>query len=152
MGQRFNHANQDLPSLLRTVGVDDYTAQSMIPNMMIAPATTDLSMQSVIMTIRAIQRCLNTMGANLREDGELDVDTAQAIQQVTGPGWKSTPWYQILQAIVYAAEGGGTVKTKSRTGHRAVGFIPDLPAMPGGLVGWAALGGLAYYFFGRGKR
>jgi hypothetical protein len=151
MGQAFQHANQDLPTMLRVIGVDDYTATMMIPNMMIAPATTDLDMPPVIMTIRALQRCLNTMGANLREDGDLDVDTARAIRQVTGPGWKSTPWYQIVQAVIYAAEHGGRV-TVGQPPKPAMGFVPDLPVMPGGIVGWAALGGLAYYFFGRGKR
>jgi len=155
MGQIYQHATQDIPTLLRATGVDDYTAQMLVPFMFMAPATTDLDMPSVIEIVRSIQRSLNAIGATLDESGELDVQTAALIQQVTGPGWKSVPWYQILEKIVHHADLGGTVTpVTARAAMGYAGSMGDfaLPAMPGGIWGWAALGGLAYYYFGRKKR
>jgi hypothetical protein len=154
MGQLYDHATQDIPTLLRATGVDDYTAQMLVPFAFMAPATTDLDMPSVIEIVRAIQRSLNALGANLQESGQLDVQTAILIQQVTGPGWKSVPWYQILEKIVHHADRGGTVRPIARPAAGVAGSMCDFApsSMPGGLLGWAALGGLAYYLFGRKKR
>lgn len=156
MGQIFQHANQDLHTLLTTLGIDEYNTTSMISTMMIAPATTDMQMAAVIMVVKALQRALRSMGAtDVADTGLLDLQTASAIEQVTGPGWQSVPWYQTIQAVVWAAEHGVTV-SPMRSAAPAMGYVPmagiTLPDMPGGLLGWAAIGAAAYYFFGRGKR
>lgn len=148
MGALYQHSTQDIPTLLSAVGVDHYTSQMLVPFMFMAPSTTDLDMPSVIEMIRAIQSSLNAIGGELDESGELDLPTAASIQQVTGPGWKSRPWYQIVEAIVYAADHGGKIMP-ARVAPPAMGATIDLPTPPGGILGWAAIAAAVYYFWGR---
>jgi hypothetical protein len=144
MGPLSRHASQDVRTLLRTLGVDEYHATMMIAHMFIAPATTDLDMPPVIVTIRHLQGMLNHMGAGVPETGQLNVQTGAALDALIGPGWMSAPWYEILQAALAAHERG--VDLTPRRPPPAMGFVPDLPRVPGGILGWAALAGAAYYF------
>lgn len=145
---RYAAANQDIRTLLASMGIDDYHATLMIAHMFIAPATTDLDMSPIIMYIAALQTELAKMGAPLRPTGDLDLPTAAALQTIVGPGWQSTPWFQIGQYVVHAADRGATLTPP--TPMPAMGAtidLPSLPSMPGGLMGWAALGAGAYYLF-----
>lgn len=149
----FHAASQDLRTLLQTIGIADWNATMIIPYLLTSPATTDLDMAQVILVIEALQNVLNEMGAQVPVNGELNVATANALDQICGPGWMSAPWYQVIQAVVWAHGHKGTVTPRRRP--KAVGYAMGdiaLPAMPGGSLGWLAAAGAAYYFFFREKR
>ncbi len=153
MSKTFHAASQDLRTLLQSIGIADWNATMVIPYLLTAPTTTDLDMAQVILVIEALQNVLNTMGANLRVSGEFDLPTAKALDEICGPGWQSVPWYNVIQAVVWAHSHGRHVtggQPRAAMGY-AMGAV-DLPSMPGGMLGWLAAAGAAYYFLFREKR
>lgn len=146
----FRHANQDIRTLLISLGVDPYNASALITTTFSSPSTTDLNMQAVILMIKALQGTLRTMGAtDVYPTGQLDLETASAIAQITGPGWKSAPWYMTIQAVAFAADHGRRVSPMRRAAPSYAvpmsGFA--LPSIPGGPLGWLAIGaGVLYYY------
>lgn len=154
MGKIYDYANQDLRTLLGAIGVGPVQSTLIIRSMWIAPATTDLDSAAVIMLVQALQRHLIAMGAPLEINGELDLPTARAIEECVGAEWQSVPWAQIVQLLVKAREAGYQIQGPAPAPgpyEVPMGIIPELPAMPGGLFGWAVLGAAAFYFF-RGRR
>lgn len=152
MGQRYHNATQDLRTLVTTIGIDQWNASMLIPYLWTAPVTTDLDMNQIILLIEHLQKTLNDMGANLVAEGQLDLETADALTQICGPGWKSVPWYQIIEAVIWAHEHGPRIVPRSPRAiagkPAAVGYAMgdlSLPSMPGGALGWAAAAAAAYY-------
>jgi hypothetical protein len=137
--------------LLRGLGITDHNATTIIPYMMIAPATTDPKAGQIIMLVRAIQRILFNLGAtDIQNTGELDPATARALRMVTGEGWERASWGANARAVLSARDlNMHLTPTPSAAPVNGVpvavsGPLDFLPDVPGGLVTYAIVGYLVY--------
>lgn len=150
MGDLSRYANQDMRTLLGTLGVGQISSTLIIRYMFMLPATTDLQSAPVVELIKALQRQLIRMGAPLRVTGDMDVPTADCLERLVGANWQSVPWAQVVQTVISAVE--HDVDLSPRATAPAMGYVPDLPLLPGGILGWAIAGGAAYFFLRNRKR
>ena len=146
MTPRYAAANQDIRTLLRSLGIDEYHATLMIAHMFIAPATTDMDMTPVRLFVKALQTELKKLGAPVEASGEIDLPTAGAFEVICGHDWPSIPWFQIGQYVIHA--GDRHLSFAPKKAPSAMGATVDLPTMPAfGTLGWLAVLGGAYYLF-----
>jgi hypothetical protein len=143
--QRYAAANQDARTLLQSLGIDGYNATLIISHLFIPPATTDMDMAPVLMFVEALQKDLVKLGAPIDPSGEIDLPTAQCFEALCGPDWPSMPWFQIGQSVIHASD--SDIRLAPATPPPAMGGLIDLPAIPGGLLGWAAIGAVVYFGF-----
>ncbi len=147
----------DMRALLLRMGVSDFNATQMIPILFMGPAQTDADMPPVILLVEAFQRNLNAMGASLPVTGRMTPDTVLELRKITGTAWPRMRWFEIANAIRGARESGMLLKpgiTDGRPMRHArpmgnadgLGLSDPFP-MPGGLLGWAAVGALVYWYF-----
>ncbi len=140
--------------LLTELGIGHFNATMILQYMPIAPATTDPKSAPVMLLVQGIQMRLQQLGAAVRQTGYLDQATAMVLDRLIGPGWEQRPWGQVVTAVLAALKARpssvppatiGTEPTVSLAGF-------DLPAVPGGLMTYAAAGAAAYYFFTKRRR
>jgi hypothetical protein len=134
-----NNARQ----LLLGLGMGQYNATMAIQFMFLAPAATDPAMPSIILMTKHLQLGLRAAGAGgVPVTGQIDDATARALIELVGPDWNQVAWYELFRATTEAKR---TRSLEQRAGLE-LGFIPDLPAVPGGMFTWAAAAVVAWYF------
>jgi hypothetical protein len=151
------NAPRNTRDLLTAIGIGQYNATMIITTMMLAPATTDPKAAQVILIVEHLQKTLFGMGAtDVVLSGRLDAPTAAALEQVCGPDWMRMSWSKVVADVVKARDLGLRLDTPEPIGPSgepiAVGDTFDfLPAVPGGIVTYAAAGYLAYRMFFKSK-
>jgi hypothetical protein len=138
----------DARQLLLGLGMGNYNATISIQYMFLAPSSTDPAMPSIILMTKHLQLGLRAAGASISVTGQIDAPTALALIKLVGPDWNHVTWYALFRAVTEAK------KSKTLREHASsmdLGFIPDLPAVPGGMITWAAAAVAAWYFLLRKK-
>jgi hypothetical protein len=138
-------------AMLLALGIGDYNATMLIQSMFISPRATDPAMPQLIVLTKRIQKTLIGMGAQINVTGYLDEPTAQAIDQIASPEWLDDTWGNLVEDVLAAQRAGmtfpqvaiDTAPTPAPTG--GLGDVTDL--MPGGILGYAAVGGFLYWYF-----
>lgn len=138
----------DARQLLLGLGVGNYNATIMIQYMFLAPSATDPAMPSIILMTKHLQLGLRAAGADLAVTGQIDDPTAEALIKLVGPDWNHVTWYALFRAVTEAKK-SQTLRERSK--HMDLGIIPDLPAVPGGILAWTAAAAAVWYFFFRKK-
>jgi len=135
-------------ALLLGIGVGDFNATMIIPYLFIAPSTTDPGMNQIILLTKHVQKALVAMGApGVRVTGKLDNATGAAITQLSGPGWLTRPWYQLVSDVIKGNEQGFVFRDDSQPDTAMVatsGF--DIPDVPGGALTYGVGAAILYYF------
>ncbi len=148
-------STQDARSLVAAIGIGDFNATMVIPYVFLTPANTDPDMPPVRLLVQGIQRVLRQMGASTVSDsGMLQAETATELRRLTGPNWTGMTWGTIIETTLRARDAGrrlDPVKVQPAE-LETLGFLPDLPAVPGGMWTLAAAGVAAYYLFFKRKR
>ena len=134
----------DARQLLLGLGVGNYNATIMIQYMFLAPSATDPAMPSIILMTKHLQLGLRAAGAHsVAVNGQIDDTTARALIQLVGPEWNHVAWYELFRSTIEAKK---RRSLEQQSGNLELGFIPDLPAVPGGMFTWAAAAFAAWYF------
>jgi hypothetical protein len=151
-----HRADNNARQLLLSLGMGQYNATIAIQYMFLTPAATDPAMPSVILMTKHLQLGLRAAGASkVMVTGQIDDPTARALIQLLGPDWNQVAWYELFRATAEA-------KKRRTLEHRAsemeLGLVPDtadglgsLPAVPGGMLTWAALAVVGGYLLLRKK-
>ncbi len=125
--------------LLASIGMGQFNATMAIPYMMISPSTTDPKAAQVILIVQHIQRALFQLGYHdVPDSGQLDLATANALLDVTGPDWNIQPWSASIAAIVSARNHGVRALPAAPPVNDGMpmsvgGPLDFLPDVPGGL-------------------
>lgn len=146
--------------LLQAIGLTHHSGTTIVPYMMIAPATTDPKAAQIIMLVRALQRVLYRIGAtDVQNTGELDPPTARAMRMVAGEDWLRMSWGANVAAVVSARDIGmrltpAPVSAQPMSGvplavSAPLDFLPDIP---GGLVTYGVIGLLVYRHLKKRRR
>lgn len=138
--------------LLQAIGLTHHSGTTIIPYMMIAPATTDPKAGQIIMLVRALQRALYQLGAtDVQNTGELDPQTARAMRMVAGEDWLRMSWGANVAAVVSARDIGMRLTPVPTAGAPMAGIpipvsgpLDFLPDIPGGLITYGLIGFLVY--------
>jgi hypothetical protein len=138
-------SENNVRQLLLRLGMGSYNATMAIQYMFIAPAATDPSMPSIILMTKALQDGLCAAGADCEVTGIVGPRTAKCLAKLVGPRWNQMSWYQLFSAVINAKDRRSF--TAPQTSLSAVGFIPDLPEIPGGLMTIALMAAGAYYLY-----
>lgn len=138
----------DARQLLIGLGVGHYNATIMIQYMFLAPSATDPAMPSIILMTKHLQLGLRAAGAKIDITGQIDAPTARALIKLVGPEWNHITWYALFRAVT---EAKNSQTLRERAKHMNLGLIPDLPAVPGGILAWTAAAAAAWYFLIRKK-
>lgn len=129
--------------ILLGLGMGNFNATIAIQYMFLAPSATDPAMPSIILMTKHLQLGLRAAGANIPVTGQIDDQTAAALIVLVGPEWNHVTWYALFRAVTEAKR----LRTlEQRAGAVELGFVPDLPAVPGGMLTWAAAAVAAWYF------
>jgi hypothetical protein len=145
-----HRADNNARQLLLSLGMGQYNATIAIQYMFIAPAATDPAMPSIILMTKHLQLGLRSAGASkVAVTGQIDDPTARALIQLLGPDWNQVVWYELFRAT---AEAKKRRSLEQRATDLELGATPDLPAVPGGMLTWAAAAVAAWYFLLRKKR
>lgn len=149
-------AERTMRTLLRRLGIGDFSITGCIPFLFIAPATTDPKSPPVILMAKGVQRALNDLGAGVSETGFLDPPTASALRKIVGPKWMSRSWAENIRQVLHAKDLGRTLTPPIKVHNEdppdeGVGFF-DLPDVPGGVVTYAIGAILLYRYLQKGKR
>jgi len=134
--------------LLLGLGMGNYNATIAIQYMFIAPAATDPAMPSIILMTKHVQLGLRAAGAPVAVTGQIDDATARALISLVGPDWNQVTWYELFRATTEAKRQRTLAE---RGGDLEMGFVPDLPEVPGGILTWAAAAVAVWYFLLRKK-
>lgn len=138
---------------LMRLGVGSFNATMLVQDVFVAPATSDPKQPPVILMVRKIQQRLG-----VPTTGYLDVDTANALQAVAGPGWMSLPWIDLIKIVLARTDGKpppyfakAIRKTRPtppdpHLEHSLEGPLDFLPDVPGGIVTYAVAGFLLYRY------
>jgi hypothetical protein len=101
-------------------------------------------MPSIILMTKHLQLGLRAAGAgSVAVTGQIDDATARALIQLVGPEWNQVAWYELFRTTTEAKK---RRSLEQQAGDLELGFIPDLPAVPGGMFTWAAAAVAAWYF------
>jgi hypothetical protein len=138
----------DARHLLLGLGMGNYNATIAIQYMFLAPSATDPAMPSVILMTKHLQLGIRAAGAAIPVTGQIDDATATQLAKLVGPEWNHVTWYALFQAVTEAKRRKSLM---SHEGGLGLGLVPDLPAIPGGMVTWAAAAVAAWYFLIRKK-
>lgn len=145
--------------LLEAIGVSHHNATTIIPYMMIAPATTDPKAGQIIMLVRQLQTMLYGLGAtDVTNTGYLDPPTARALRLVAGENWERSSWGANVGAVLHAQQLGmqlapaQPMATPPMSGMSGMpvavsGPLDFLPDIPGGLVTYGVAAFLLYRLF-----
>lgn len=141
-------------NLLIQLGVGDFNATMMIAYLFVSPMTTDPKSPMIILMVKALQKKLNALGANLIVTGYLDRPTAAALTGLFGTDkWTSWAWSDVIASVVKAPIRDISIKEvppATKYPIAATGDMPlGLPDVPGGLLTYAAAGAALYYFMRR---
>lgn len=143
--------NANSRAILAELGIGDFNATLLIPNMMIAPAQTDPSMASVKLLTRAMQKTMQKMGAPVIASGTIDQNTAYCLHALAGPQWNDTVWFDLAKRLIAARDRGlrfnlhyGAVGGRPPVELSGISdLLPDIPNLP-----FIAIGAyLAYRYF-----
>jgi hypothetical protein len=140
-----NNARQ----LLLGLGMGQYNATMAIQFMFLTPAATDPAMPSIILMTKHLQLGLRAAGSGVAVTGQIDDATARALIELVGPDWNQVAWYELFRSTIEAKK---RRSLEQRAGNLELGFIPDLPAVPGGMFTWAAAAVAAWYFLFHKKK
>ena len=123
---------------LLDLGIGDFNATLVIPQMMIAPAQGDPDMTQVKVLTKAFQKTMQQMGATwILATGYIDQETAYCLQAIAGQHWNELPWFDLVHRLLAARDGGHRFARKQGvTGARAIELsgLPDVSGIPGGYV------------------
>lgn len=140
--QVIRKGENDARRLLLGLGVGNFNATIMIQYMFLAPSTTDPAMASVILMTKHVQLGLRAAGASdVAVTGQIDLATATALRKLLGPEWNHVTWYSIFRAVTEAKARRSLLE---RENTLELGFVPELPDLPGGTLTWAAAAVAAY--------
>lgn len=150
----------NLREQLSAIGIGSFNATALIPYLLIAPATTDPKAIQVVLLVQHIQKALYGLGAtDVPLSGRLDVPTARALAQVTGPDWERTSWSGNIAAILRARASKMRLQPAGGLADDTIGMpvavggpLDFLPDVPGGLVTYGVVGFLIYRHFKKGAR
>ena len=147
--QIIRKGDNDARRILLGLGVGNYNATIMIQYMFLAPAATDPAMPSIILMTKHLQLGLRAAGANLGVTGQIDDATAKLLIKLVGPEWNHVTWYAIFRAVTEAKK---RKSLSEQTSDLDLGFVPDMPEVPGGILAWTAAAAAVWYFFFRKGR
>lgn len=138
--------------ILSKLGVGEFNATQIIPYFFLTPSATDADMPPIILLVEALQRHLAAMGADVRIDGILSINTASAFRTLLGSNWPRMPWYRLAEAVMEARRRGTRLQTggaQQAVGHDGLGDLPDVPFGLKGIV----IGLAGFYLYRRyGKK
>lgn len=138
--------------MLLELGIGDFNATMILPYMFMGPAQTDPAMAQVQLLVKAMQRQMIAMGATwIRASGKIDIDTAHCLQELAGPHWNQTTYVELVNAILIAKRNRKTFAKGDHVGAQGIGFLPDLPDVPGGIITYGIVGYLLYRHFKKGR-
>lgn len=141
--KQIRKGENDARQLLLGLGMGNYNATIAIQYLFLAPASTDPAMPSVFLMTKHLQQGLRAAGASdVDVSGQIDAPTARALTRLVGRDWNHVTWYELYRATTEAMR----MKTLLRRApDLGLGFVPDLPAVPGGAFTWAAAAVAAYF-------
>ena len=140
----------DARNMLLALGVGHYNATIMIQYMFLSPSATDPAMPSIMLMTKHLQAGLRAAGARVPLSGVIDAATAKALIRLVGPEWNHVTWYGLFEAVTYAKRERTLEKRTKDLPLDGVGIV-DLPAIPGGMLTWAAAGVAAYLLLRKKK-
>lgn len=139
--------------LLLDLGIGDYNATMVLPYMFMAPAQTDPAMAQVQLLTNAMRMNMRAMGATwVAQRGAIDDSMAFCLHALVGPHWNEITWGELVNALLIARRKGQRFSRAYGIGPQTVelggmGFLPDLPDVPGGLLTYGLVGFLLYRHF-----
>lgn len=143
-----HRADNNARQLLLGLGMGNYNATIAIQYMLLAPAATDPAMPSIILMTKHMQLGLRAAGSGIAVTGQIDDPTASALIELVGPDWHQVTWYELFRATTAAKQ----ARSLERRASLDLGLIPDAPAIPGGMLTWAAVAAAAWYFLVHKKK
>jgi hypothetical protein len=143
-----HRADNNARELLLGLGMGNYNATIAIQYMFLAPASTDPAMPSIILMTKHLQLGLRAAGAGVAVTGQIDDATARELITLVGPDWNQVTWYELFRATTEAKR---QHTLADRAGNLELGLVPDLMAVPGGMLTWAAAAVAVWYFLLRKK-
>jgi len=148
-------------NLLLALGIGEYQAQMITPNMFQAPATTDPKSPHIMMVVQAIQQKLIAAGYQISPTSYLDSPTAAALDDAVGSGWESSPWSNVITQVLattntpgdYSAADNDRLPAKQENvAFSDIASDLGLPAVPGGIITYGIGAYLLYRWLSKGKR
>jgi hypothetical protein len=143
--------------LLQRLGTMPGEIPLAVPYMFMAPAASDPDMPAIHIVIKAVQRGLNKLGAGLRVDGYLGVDTARALDVVSPPAgsYVGKTWLRLVHDTFKAIGMGKVIQATGRVRAPvpmalAMGAEEDKATF--GFIPLVVLGGLAAVLIGMASR
>lgn len=143
--------NANVRDVLLRMGIGDFNATMCIPIMFMGPAQTDPDLTPVKLVTKAMQRIMQSMGAQIGAWGRIDQQTADNLSALAGPHWSENPWFELCTRLLDAQKSGlrfhPVLSSDNPVELSGMGLLPELADVPGGLVTVALGLGAAYYFF-----
>lgn len=149
-------------NLLKALGVGDFQATMVIPNLYQSPSVSDPKSAYASVIVSRMQDVMNQLGMNVGSSGVLDQPTANALQTMVGPGWDRMTWAENIAGVLSYAKAGPApmLADQARAADQVFPSPSPAPAMSGiptfGLSNTAAaavyaVGGYVLYklFFGK---
>lgn len=149
-------------TLLLNLGVGDFNATMIIPYLSVSPMTTDPKSPQIMVLVKAMQKQLNLMGANIVVSSYLDRSTADALSQVCGSeDWSRWSWSDVIATVLAAKSTGNPMPLVQSTpnlsatgdfvaiGDDAMPF--GLPTVPGGVMTYAVGAAALVYLLSKKK-
>lgn len=142
MATTIRKGENDARQLLLGLGMGNYNATIAIQYMFLAPSATDPAMPSIVLMTKHLQLGLRAAGAkDIAITGQIDLPTGTALRKLLGSEWNHVTWYSLFRAV---SEAKRLHTLEIAPSADSLGFIPDLPSIPGGTITWAALAVGAY--------
>jgi hypothetical protein len=140
--------------LLLSLGMGHYNATIAIQYKMLAPASTDPAMPSIILMTKHLQLGLRAAGANIPVTGQFDDPTVEKLIVLVGPEWHHVTWYALFQSVI-AAKREQVLEQASAVplpvAPADLGDVSFLPSVPGGMFTYAVAAVAAWYLLFRKK-
>lgn len=125
-------------SILRALGVGQTEATFALQQIQIPPRSSDPDAGATVILVKAVQRGLNKLGADVPVTGSLDPMTRLCLAEVSGPLWEEVDWLETAKTIVNRIDAGWKLDSSD---HEAVGATSLLASSYGML---AVAGGVVY--------
>jgi len=110
--------------MLLVMGTPPYLAEMSIPYVWFTPGTIDPDSQPVMQLIEALQRGIKRLGyPGVKVNGVMDRQTAQALDRISGPEWKSKAFIQLMGDVIAAVRNPGRATDRAawRKARKMVG-------------------------------
>ena len=134
-------AENTVRNLLLALGIGQYQAQMVTPNMFQSPAVGDPKSPHIMLVVGCLQDQLNKLGYGLARTKCLDAATAAALEDVVGPQWERRSWTDVIAAVLAAVKSPGAYAAADRLRAPALpqdvtfaGMPFGLPDVPGGIL------------------